>query len=61
MDLISAALQENKSIIEMKLSGNKIMDQGKPTNVGYHEEPRWVSSDIKLCIRNESFNDLFKS
>jgi len=49
MDLISAALQENKSIVEMNLSGNKIMDQGKPMNVGYHEESRWVSSDINFA------------
>lgn len=50
MDLISAALQENKSIVEMKLSGNKIMDQGKPKNVVYHEAPRWVLSDVNLAL-----------
>jgi hypothetical protein len=33
MGLISAALQENKSVIELKLSGNKIKTQGEHVDI----------------------------
>ncbi|KAI8578401.1 hypothetical protein K450DRAFT_247731 [Umbelopsis ramanniana AG] len=49
MDLISAALQENKSLVEMKLSGNKIMDQGmKALMTCSRAGQRLVLDDIHL-------------